>query len=126
MAWPWQHQPTFVAVGTPVAHWQLGPASSAGTYGALAYYGRGYGTWSMRVRINGPATSGAVQLVGTVTASSSEANSALVALTTWDGTVNSSDFTLSISGKPLTAVAPYVSVATSSGTTIDVWVAASA
>lgn len=129
MAWPWQHQPTFVATGTPVAHWLLGPASSAGSYGnPIAFYGRAYGNWTMRCRLNGAAaTSGAVQFMGTVVASTSDAtNASLVPYTTWDTAVNSSDFTVSITGKALTAVAPYVSVATSSATTIDVWVAASA
>lgn len=122
-----QHAPKSVAAGTPVAHWLIGAASSAGTYGGLAYFGFAYGNWSLRARLNGTATSGAVQLLGTIAMSSSEANTALVALTTCDLTSNGVDFTVSTTTpRPINAVAPYVSVASSSATSIDVWIVASA
>ena len=122
-----QHAPKPVAAGSPVAHWLFAAASSAGTYGGLAYFGLAYGNWSIRARLNGAATSGAVQLLGTIAMSSSEANTALVVLTTDDLTTLGTDYTISTtSPRPMNAVAPYVSVATSSATTIDVWVAASA
>jgi len=125
MAWPWQHQPSFVSVGTPLAHWVLGPTTSV-AYGALAYYGRTFSQWAMRVQLNGAgATSGSIQLLGTLANSSSEATSALVAATTWTGTANSSNDIVFITGKPMNAVAPYLSVTSSSATSIDVWIAAS-
>lgn len=125
--WPWQHTPSFVATGTPVAHWLIAAGTSA-TYGTpIAYYGRGYGNWSMRVRLNGAASSGQVQFTGLIAGATSDAtNAALTAYTTWDGNVNSSDYTVSVTGKPLTAVAPFVSTPSSSATSYDVWIAASA
>jgi len=93
MAWPWQHQPSFVSVGTPLAHWVLGPTTSV-AYGALAYYGRTFSQWAMRVQLNGA------------------------------GATSSNDIVF-ITGKPMNAVAPYLSVTSSSATSIDVWIAAS-
>ena len=118
-------KPPFRAVGTPLLHFTLGPSTSAvGPALGPAVLDRAYGQWAMRVRING-ATSAQVQLTGSL-ASSSDPTSALRPFTTWDGTVNSSDDVVFVTGKPLTAVAPFLSLPSSSLTTADVWIAASA
>ena len=125
MAWPWQHQPTFVSVGTPLAHWVFTPTTSV-AYGQLAYYGRTFSQWAMRVQLNGAgATSGAVQLMGTLANSSSAATSELIAATTWASAANSSNDIVFITGKPFNAVAPYLSLTSSSAMTLDVWIGAS-
>ena len=97
-------------------------ASSVGGGTPIRYnFSQCYSQWGLRCKVTGGATEVSVQLLGSI-ASSSDADSALVALTTWVLTGNSCDSAVFITGKPATAV--LVSVTTlglSSGANVLAW-----
>ncbi len=119
--------PPFRAIGTPRYYFRLGPSTSA-AYCALlpvVVLDRAYGQWAMRVKLTG-ASSAQVQLQGSL-CSSSEGTAPLRPLTTYDATaVNTSDDVVFVTGKPLTAIAPYLSLPSSSQSYADVWICGSA
>ena len=119
---PWNIQKR--AVGTGVLKpFTAQAATSAGRFSARFDLGHAYSQWALRVRLSGAATSGECQLLGTV-ATSSDPNAALRPLTTWLGSVNSSDDTVFVTGKPCTSVICQITTPSSSNTTWDAWAAA--
>ena len=119
------HPVPFRRVGTGILRCgQLQAATSAGKYFGRFDLGACYSQWGMRVRLNGAGTSGSYQLCGSI-ATSSDANSVLRPMTTFDLAAQSSDDTIWITGKPATSIVIQCTTPSSSGTTLDVFVAAS-
>ena len=100
----------------------LQAASTLGTVGTRYDLDTAYDKWALRVKLNGNATGVVVQLKGAI-ASSSDANGALVALTTWSlQAPQSCDDTVFITGKPVTSVLAEVTSLSSTGTTVTAWI----
>lgn len=99
----------------------LNAASTQGAVGTRYDLETAYSQWALRVKLNGNATGVVVQLKGAV-ASSSDANGALVAMTTWSLASQSCDDTIFITGKPVTSVLAEVTSLSSTGTTVTAWI----
>lgn len=97
-----------------------GTSGGAGTIGARYDFNNAFSNWALRVAFTGASTEASVQLVGAV-ASSSDLSATLVPLTTWTLTVNTSESTIWITGKPVTSVAAKISSQSSSGT-FNAWI----
>lgn len=116
----WNDQ--FVALGRPL-HLMSQVSTSTG---AVAYFGRVdlgavYQSFGMRVRLTGAGTSGSWQLCGTI-GTSSDANSVLRPLTTFDLAAQSSDDVIFVTGKPVSSIVIAQTTPSSSGTTVDIFV----
>lgn len=100
----------------------LNAASTEGSVGTRYDLETAYSQFALRVKLNGNATGVVVQLKGAV-ASSSDANGALVAMTTWSlQAPQSCDDTIFITGKPVTSVLAEVTSLSSTGTTVTAWI----
>ena len=105
---------------------------STGTLGGTRYdLGRAYSNWAIRVKLTSStaaaaagaaATSGEIILYGSI-ATSSDGNGCLRPLTTWLGSVNSSDDTVFVTGRVATSIMAAWSTPSSSGTMALIWVA---
>jgi len=117
--------PGTLAASTYNAAAMLSSGTGVGTRYDL---GRAYSNWGLRVKLTtglgaaaGSATSGEIILYGTI-ATSSDANGALRPMTTWKGSVNSSDDTLWVTGFAATSILAAWSTPSSSATAALFWV----
>lgn len=115
--------PGTAGVRTTGALRALTSGSSAGTLGTRFDFGQAFSKWALRCQVTGAATEASVQLKGSV-ATSSEANTVLVALTTWILTANSCDSVVFIADKPVTSViCELTTVGGATGATVSAWIA---
>jgi hypothetical protein len=119
----------FRRVGTPLLTAMSAQACTSqgvGTLGTVYQLESAYSQFGMRVKLTGPGTSGECRLMGALAPLSTTpltTATGLVPLTTWLGSVDSSDATLWITGKPVTAVTCQVTTPSSSNTSWTVYIA---
>lgn len=85
-------------------------------------FGTAYAKWGLRCKVTGGTTECSVQLLGTV-GTSSDANAALVPLTTWTLSANSCDSVVWVVDKPVTSImAQVTTMGLSSGAIVSAWI----
>lgn len=124
-----KYQP-FRRVGTGVIIANINASSSSanalnatGTaVSGITFLGSAFSNWTIRVKLVGAGTSGQITLLGMV-GTTSDVAASLRPLTSWDGSVNTSDDMVFVTGKAATAVAACWSTASSSATSANIWIA---